>query len=129
LTFLFAIQLFDDRAFRGGSLLVAAAVWAMAFLALQIRRSPDLALVLGTSALALAAVGTADLVSDAALTLAWAAEAVVFAIVASRLRDARLQAASFVYAVLAAGHALVAEGRLDRLFDMDADHVQGVLPL
>jgi uncharacterized membrane protein len=129
LTFLFAIQLFDDRTIRGSALLAAAAVWALAFLGLEARRVPDLALVMGTSALAVAAVGTADLVSDAALTLAWAAEAVVFAVVASRFRDARLQATSLVYAVLAAGHALVAEGRLDLLFDRHGGHLEAVLPL
>ena len=129
LTFLFALQLFDDRTFRGGALLVAAGVCALAFLGLQARRVPDLALVMGTAALAVAAVGTADLVSDAALTLAWAAQAVVFAVVASRLRDARLQATSLVYALLSAGHALAMEGRLDHLFDTSADHLHAVLPL
>jgi uncharacterized membrane protein len=128
-TFLFSVQLFDDRTFRGGALLLGAAVWAVAFAALQLRRYPDLALVMGTSALAVAAVGTADLVSEAALTLAWAAQAMLFAFAASRLRDARLQATSLVYAVLAATHALAVEGRLDLLFDRDADHLAGVLPL
>jgi len=38
------------------------------------------------------AVATAELVSDDALTLAWAAQAILLSVLASRLRDARLQA-------------------------------------
>jgi hypothetical protein len=128
-TFLLAIQLFEDRGFRGGSLLVGAAVWGIAFAGLQIKRYPDLALVMGTAALAVAAVGTADLVSDAALTLAWSAQAVLLAVVALRFGDARLQAMGLAYATLAAAHALSFESRLDLLFDENADHLAAVLPL
>ena len=123
------VQLFDDRIERGTALLVAAAVWVAAFAALQVKRLPDLGLVVGTSALALAAVGTADLFSDAALTIAWAAEALVLAVLARSLGDARLQCLSIVYAGLASFNALVSSGRLDHLFEESADHLAAALPL
>ena len=59
----------DDRGDRGVTLLAAAAVWALVFAALYARRLPDLGLAVGVAALALAAVGTADLLSVAALSL------------------------------------------------------------
>ena len=110
-----AVQLFEGRTDRGTALLVAAGVWALVFAGLQWRRLPDLALVVGASALGLAAVGTADLLSDAALTIAWAAEAIVLALLARQLGDARLQAFGVVYMSLAAVSALATDGRLDRL--------------
>jgi uncharacterized membrane protein len=126
---LVSVQLFETRTDRGIALLVAAAVWAVVFAALQWRRMPDLALVVGTSALALAAVGTADLLSDAALTIAWAAEAIVLAFLARQLGDARLQTLGIAYAALAAVSALATDGRPDLLFDESADQLPGVLPL
>jgi len=127
---IFAIQLFGERADRGAALLAAAAVWTVVFAGLQWwRRLPDLALIVGSSALALAAVGTADLLSDAALTIAWAAEALVLAMLSRRLGDVRLQAMGIVYAALAAISALASEGRPRFLFDEAADHLAGALPL
>jgi len=124
----FGIQIFDDRTERGVMMLVAAGVWAVVFAALLWRRLPDLALAVGASALALAAVGTADLLSEAALTIAWAAEALVLAVVARRLQDARTQAMGIAYAALAAVSAFVSQGNLELLFDEDADHLAGALP-
>jgi uncharacterized membrane protein len=129
LTFLFAIQLFDDRTFRGSALLAAAAILGVAFAGLQVARYGELALVVGTAALAVAAVGTGDLISDAALTLTWAAQALLLTVVALRVRDARLQVMGLAYATLAAVHALSFEARLDLLFDRNADHLAAVLPL
>jgi uncharacterized membrane protein len=126
---LLAMQLFDDRTERGVTLLGAALVWALAFVGLQGKRLPDLGLVVGASALALAAVGTADLLSDSALTLAWAAQAVLLAFLARRLGDARLQTMGIGYAVLATIHALGIEGRPDLIFDEHADQLASVLPL
>ena len=126
---LLAVQLFETRTDRGTALLVAAGVWALVFAGLQWRRLPDLALVVGTSALALTAVGTADLLSDAALTIAWAAEAIVLALLARQLGDVRLQALGMVYASLAAASALATDGRLSFLFDESADQLAGTLPL
>jgi uncharacterized membrane protein len=124
-----AVQLFEPGTDRGITLLVAAAIWAAVFAALQWRKLEDLALAVGVSALALAAVGTADVLVGGTLTLVWAAEAVVLAIVARQLADARLRAMAIAYAALAAAHALVTDARLDLLFDRNAEHVEGVLPL
>ena len=124
-----AVQLFDAGTDRGIALLAAAAIWAVVFAALQLRKLEDLALAVGVSALALAAVGTADLLVGGTLTVVWAAEAVVLAMVARQLGDARLRVTAIAYAALATAHALVTDARLDLLFDETADHVEGVLPL
>lgn len=113
---------------RGIALAVAGAVWAGAWVALR-GRQPDLGLVTGASALALASVATADLISDDALTLAWAAEAILFAALASRLRDARLTTMGLGYVALAAGHALVVSAPPRLLFDpADADPAAALAP-
>ena len=123
------LQLFDERGDRGVTLLAAAAVWALVFAALYARRLPDLGLAVGVAALALAAVGTADLLSDAALTLAWAAQALVFLALTRRLGDARLHAFGLIYVGLAAVSVLVSAGNPAYLFDRAADQLAGVLPL
>jgi uncharacterized membrane protein len=128
-TLIFAFQLLDDRSDRGTALLVAGGVWALVVALVHWQRLPDLGLAVGASALALAAVGTADLLAGAGLTIAWAAEALVLGVVARKLADARLQAMGIAYVVLAAASALVSDGRIDLLFDRDADHLGGVLPL
>jgi uncharacterized membrane protein len=129
LVLVWSIELFDVRLDRGIALVAAAVVWALVAGGLLQRRKPDLAVAVGASALAFAAVGTADLLSDAALTIAWAAESLVLAVMARRLRDARLQAMSIVYVVLAAISALVTQARPGYLFDESADHLAAVLPL
>jgi uncharacterized membrane protein len=128
-TLMLTMQLFDERAERGVALLAASAVWALVLAALAARRLPDLGIVVGVSALALAAVGTADLLSDAALTLAWAGQALVFLVLAHRLLDARLHAMGLMYVVLAAISVLVGAGAPGLLFDETADQLGGVLPL
>ena len=125
----FAGRLFDDRADRGVALLALAAVWALVFGALTRRRLPDLGLVVGTSALALAAVGTAFLLSDSAVTIAWAAQAVILTALAARFRDARLQAMGIAYGALASIQVLASDGAPGLLFDESADHAPGVVPL
>ena len=124
-----ALQLFEDRTDRGVALLVAAIAWGLVFVGLQWRRLPDLGLVVGASSLALAAVGTADLLSDSALTIAWAGQAILLAVLATRLKDVRLEAMAIVYSMIASVHALGFEGRPDRVFDELADHLSSVLPL
>jgi uncharacterized membrane protein len=124
-----AVQLFEAGTDRGIALLAAGAIWAAVFAALQWRKLQDLALAVGASALALAAVGSADLLVGGTLTLVWAAEAVVLAIVARRLGDARLRVMAIAYAALAGVHALLTDARLGFLFERNADHVEGVLPL
>ena len=128
-TMMLTLQLFDERGDRGATLLAAAAVWALVFAALYARRLPDLGLAVGVAALALAAVGTADLLSDAALTLAWAAQALVFLALTRRLGDARLHAFGLIYLGLAAVSVLVSAGNPAYLFDRAADQLAGVLPL
>jgi uncharacterized membrane protein len=127
--FLAAVQVFEAGTDRGTALLAAAAIWAAVFSALQWRKHEDLALAVGASALALAAVGTADILVGGTLTLVWAAEAVVLAIVARQLGDARLRVMAIAYAALAGVHALVTDARLDLVFDRNAEHFEGVLPL
>jgi uncharacterized membrane protein len=111
-----AAELLEDGPDRGLVLLAAGGMWAGAWLALQ-GRDRSLALVVGTASLALVAVATAELVSDDALTLAWAAQAILLSVLASRLRDARLQVGGLVYFALATGHALVVDAPPFILFD------------
>ena len=124
------LQLFDERGDRGVTLLAAAVVWALVFAALYARRLPDLGLAVGVAALALAAVGTADLLSDAALTLAWAAQALSASRSAcgSAMRGSRRSGS--VYAVLAAVHVLGVDGQAGILiFDEPPISSSAVLPL
>ena len=111
-----AAELLAEGPDRGLVLLAAGGMWAGAWLALQ-GRDRSLALVVGSSSLALVAVATAELVSDDALTLAWAAQAILLSVLASRLRDARLQAGGLVYLAIATGHALVVDAPPSILFD------------
>ena len=122
-------RLFDERADRGLALLGVSAIWVVAFGVLAWRRKPDLALVVGASALALTALGTALLLSDAALTIAWGAEAVLLAVLAARFADARLLASAIAYATLASVYTLGSEAVPGTLFDAAADHGAAVLPL
>ena len=82
--------------------------WAALF-----RRQPALGLVLGVSALTLAAVASADLLSGTGLAVTWAAESVLLSALAWRLRDARLQATALVYGVLAGVHVFVLDAPPD----------------
>ncbi|MEZ0285634.1 MAG: DUF2339 domain-containing protein, partial [Thermoleophilia bacterium] len=111
-----AAELLEDGPDRGLVLLAAGGMWAGAWLALQ-GRDRSLALVVGTASLALVAVATAELVSDDALTLAWAAQAILLSVLASRLHDARLQAGGLVYLALATGHALLMDAPPSILFE------------
>jgi uncharacterized membrane protein len=128
-TILLTLVLFEGRDGRGIALLIAAGAWAVVTAALAWGRQAELGLVTGTSALGLAAVATALLLTDSALVVAWAAESVVFAVIAWRFRDVRLQLMSFAYAALAASWALGHEGEPRLLLQTDADHLAGVLPL
>ena len=111
-----AARLLEDGPDRGIVLLAAGGVWAGAWLALQ-ARDRALAFLVGSSALALIAVATADLLSDDALALAWAAQAILLSVLAGRLRDARLQVGGLVYLALAAWHVLAVDAPPTMLFD------------
>ena len=91
---------------QGVALAVAAAVVAAGWAGLRARQ-PDLAVVLAGGALGLGAVAVAGLVSGDGLTLSWAAEAALLAVLAYRFGDLRLQLAGLAYLALAAGHLLV----------------------
>ena len=90
---------------RGIALAVATGAFGLAWL-LTLRPQPDLALLLGSSALGLGAVALAGLLSGDALTLAWAAEAILLSWLASRLHDARLHVFGLAYLALALCHLL-----------------------
>jgi uncharacterized membrane protein len=125
----FSFQLFEAGTDRGTALLAAGAVWALVFAALQIGRIADLALVVGVGALALAAVGTADLLAGATLTVVWAAQSLALTVVAWRLGDARLRLTGIAYAVVAAAQALGSDAVPGILFDATGDQAGAVLPL
>jgi len=129
LSLAFVAQLFEDHSDRGVAFLVAAAVWALLFATLQAGRLPDLALVVGVAALALGAVGTADLLAGATLTVVWAAQSLALVAIAWRLGDVRLRLMGIAYAALAAAQALGPEAVLRILFDELEDQAGGVLPL
>jgi hypothetical protein len=105
---------------RGVGLAIAALAFGLTWLALR-DAQPDLALVLGAGALALAAVAVGDLVSGDGLTLAWAAECAVLSLLAYRFADARLQLAALGYLALATGHLLVVTEPFEELFRESVD--------
>ena len=83
-----AAALYDDRAL--GIALLASALVNGVLAAVLFRRGATSPRCCGRPALALAAVGTAQLLSDATLTIAWAAEAAVLAWLAERAARAAL---------------------------------------
>jgi hypothetical protein len=114
------VLLADGRQ-QGVALAVATACFAVAWAGLR-GRQRDLGVVLGGGALGLAAVAAAGLVSGDGLTIGWAAEAMLLAVLAHRFRDLRLQVAGLAYLALAAGHLLLVGRPLVELFDLDAGH-------
>jgi uncharacterized membrane protein len=122
-------RLFEDRPDRGLAFFGISLVWLVAFALLAWRRKADLALVVAVSGLGLTAVGTALLLSDSALAIAWATEAVALAVLAWRFSDARLHVTGIAYAGLAAVYTLGSDAVPGTLFDSLADHGSAVLPL
>jgi uncharacterized membrane protein len=120
-----AAALFDDRAL--GVALLASALANAVLAAVLLRRGRDLASLLWATALALAAVGTAQLVSGATLTIAWAAEAAVLAWLAERLPEARFRIAALCWLALALLHALAFDAPVSLLFRETA-HPASALP-
>ena len=103
-----AARLLESGTDRGIVLFAVAGVWAGAWIALQ-ARDRALAFVVGVSALALTGVATLELLSDDALTLAWASQAILLSAVALRLRDARVRICAFAYLGLAVAHVLAVD--------------------
>jgi hypothetical protein len=120
ITWLAAAQLFGPAGgtSAGIALLVAAAAFGTIAVALWLRAQRELGTLLGTIALAAAAVGVANVLSGPSLAYTFAAEGIVLAFAARQVREARLQLAALVYFVLAAGHALVFDAPPDTLFDV-----------
>jgi uncharacterized membrane protein len=120
ITWLAAAQLFGPAggAAAGTALLVAAAAFGSIAVALWLRSQRELGTLLGTIALAAAAVGVANILSGANLAYTFAAEGIVLAFAARQVREARLQLAALGYLVLAAGHALIFDAPPDTLFEV-----------
>ena len=112
---------------RGVALAVAAAPFVLGWLALR-RLQPDLAVVLVAGFLGLAAVAVAEILAGDGLSISWAAQAAVLAVLAHRLRDMRLQLAGLAYLALATGHFLVVGEPFDGLFDLAGVDAQRALP-
>jgi hypothetical protein len=119
-TWLAAAQLFGPAGgtAAGVALLVAAATFGSIAVALWLRAQRELGTLLGTIALAAAAVGVANILSGPNLAYTFAAEGIVLAFAARQVREARLQLAALGYLVLAAGHALIFDAPPDTLFDV-----------
>src|SRR5439155_9055398 len=83
--------------------------------------------LLWAAGLALAALGTAQLVSGATLTMAWAAETAVLAWLAQRLREPRFRLAALAWLTLALLHALTFDSPLSKLFT-PTDHPASGVP-
>ena len=122
LALLLAPQLYDADRDTGLALAAAAVVWAAGWALLRVRQ-PSLALLLGVSALTLAAVASADLLSGTSLAVTWAAESVLLSALAWRLHDARLQVTALAYGALAGLQVLAFAAPLDTIF---RDPVAGV---
>jgi uncharacterized membrane protein len=85
----------------------------------------QLSVLLAATGLAVGAIAFADLLSGASLTYAWAVEGALLAWLAFRTGELSFQLGSFAYLVLALGHALAFEARLDRLFDPNRHPAHG----
>jgi uncharacterized membrane protein len=116
-----AFHLFEHPGEGFALLGVAAGYGAVASGILVGRTRRDLSSLLWAVALALAAVSAADLLSGKALAVAWAAEAAVLAWLAVRAREPRFQLGALAYLTLAAGHAVIFDAPLRRLF-VSSDH-------
>ena len=99
---------------QGYAVLVVASVYVVLAGGL-FKSHRDIATLLWILGLGVGAVGVAETLSNAGLTVAWAAEAAVLAWLATRLRDTRFQLASLFYLGLALLHTLSAEGSLHHL--------------
>ena len=119
-----AAVLYEDRAL--GVALMASALVNGALAAVLFGRARDLASLLWATALALAAVGTAQLLSEATLTVAWAAEATVLAWLAVRLREPRFRLAALAWLTLALLHSLAFDAPVSLLFHETAHPASAV---
>jgi uncharacterized membrane protein len=122
-----SLTIFESQTHAGVELLVAAAVVVIAA-ALAFRFSSDLAVLLGGTALALGAVGTADLLSSRSLTIVWAVEAILLGGAGMYLRQPRFRVAGLAYVALASVHAIATEAPLRLLFEAHATSYARAIP-
>jgi uncharacterized membrane protein len=102
---------------QGTALLVAGFVYGLLATAFFPREEGrDLSALLTGLALAVGAVGVADLVSGGTLTYVWSAEASLLAWLSLRLREVRLQLGALAYLAAAAVHAVLFEAGPEHLF-------------
>jgi uncharacterized membrane protein len=119
-----AAMVYDDRAL--GVALLDSTLVNGALAAVLFGRARDLASLLWATALALAAVGTAQLLSEATLTVAWAAEATVLAWLAVHLREPRFRLAALAWLTLALLHSLAIDAPVSLLFHETANPASAV---
>jgi uncharacterized membrane protein len=120
-----AAALYDGRAL--GIALLAAALANGVLAAVVFGSARDLASVLWATALGLAAIGTAQLLSEATLTIAWAAEAAVLAWLAERTSEPRFRLAALSWLALALLHALAVDAPVSLLFER-SEHPASAVP-
>jgi hypothetical protein len=122
-----SVALFDGTD-EGWVLLTAAIVEGLAAAALFPRaRQRDLSAFLGVVALGLGAVAVAIILSGPALTVAWAAEAVVLAWLARRANELKYQVAALAYLIAAFVHAIFWEAPLDQLYTVTGNPANGIV--
>jgi hypothetical protein len=111
---------------EGLALLAVAASYAAVSVALY-RRDRDTATVMWAIGIAAGGVAAADLASGATLTMVWAAEATVLAVLARRLRDVRVELGAIAWVALAVAHAWIVDAPPARLF-VENTHAAHGLP-
>jgi uncharacterized membrane protein len=110
---------------RGAALLLVVALYC-AIAALVFRRDRDLSTLLWAPALYVATGATDLVLSGTWLVLAWSAISVAAVAIADRSGEMRLQIASLVYLVLAAGHVFTLDGPPRDFFESNRHPAGGV---
>ena len=113
---------------RGFALLGVAGLYCVVA-ALVFRRDRDLSTLLWAPALYVVMGATGLLLSGTWLVLAWSGISIGAVAVADRFGEARLQIASLVFLVFAAGHALTLEGPPSDFFESNGHPAGGVASL
>ncbi|HSC92603.1 MAG TPA: DUF2339 domain-containing protein [Gaiellaceae bacterium] len=109
----------------GAGLLVLALPYAALAVGL-FAPSRELAALLAAAAMVVSALGFADLLGGAGLTLAWALQAAALAWLAGRTVEPRFAAASLGYLALAAGHTVAFDAPPTDLYRAGSDPAAGI---
>jgi uncharacterized membrane protein len=112
---------------REGAALFVVAVVHGVLGAWFFRGRRDLAALLWATGLTVAAVAAAELLSHAALTVAWAGEAAILAWLAEATRERRFQLTAFAYLALAVGYTLAVSAPPTDLFELSVHPAAGGL--